>query len=322
VSKVLIHEPIVQEGLDVLLAAGHTPVPKDELQVEDCQEIEGFIARSSPVTAEYLCQFPNLKVIARHGVGVNNIDIEYATRHGIIVANAPYSNVISVAEHVFGMMLYLAREFPLADELVRSGRFRERDQHLLSELKGKTLGVVGFGKIGRQVTAIAKNGFDMKVLVYDSVVTVEDEDITQVASLEELLPQVDYLTLHVPYIKSTANLINARTLSLMKPSAVLINCARGEVVDMDALYEALNSGKLKAAGIDVFPGEYPDLKHPIFGLKNVLFTPHHAALTHEAMIRMATGAAEAVVAVLAGTRPESVVNPEVLQNAMEYSKAR
>lgn len=307
-KTVLVYDPIAQEGMDILSESGCTIIKRDALKPEHYKDVQGIIVRTSPINSDIIESFPSLKVVARHGVGVDNIDVKYATEKGILITNTPRANIISVAEHTIGMLLYLVKNFPLSNLLVRKDRFKERDQNLITELGGKRLGVLGYGKIGSHVTAMAICGFNMEVLVYDPFKSAEGEGITQVDSLDVLLKQVDYLTLHLPLNETTVNYIAREELYMLPRGAIILNAARGEVLNLDDLYESMKAGHIIAAGIDVYSGEFPDLNHPIYRLDNILFTPHNAALTKEAMVRMATGAAENIAKILNGGLPVSAVN--------------
>lgn len=313
-STVLIYDPISEDGLNILKKAGHTLITREELNENNKASIEGLVIRTSPLKRDFLRQLPHLKVIGRHGVGVDNIDLEYATEAGIIVGNTPYANAVSVAEHVIGMMLYFIKKYTLSDSCIREGKFNERNHLGLSELNGKTLGIVGFGKVGKAVCRIAHDGFAMNILVYDPYVSTS-EGVKQVETLEELLKKSDFITLHTPLTEETRQMIGKKELALMKKGAILINAARGPIINVDDVAQSLREGHIGGAALDVFPEEPPRLDSALLQVPNVLMTPHSAALTHEAIYRMATGAAEAVVRVLNGEKPDYIVNPDVLKEA-------
>ncbi|WP_286847710.1 MULTISPECIES: hydroxyacid dehydrogenase [Aminobacterium] len=311
-STVLIYDPISEDGLNILRKAGHTLITRQELNEKNKDSIEGLVIRTSPLKGDFLSQLPHLKVIGRHGVGVDNIDLDYATKAGIIVGNTPYANAVSVAEHVLGMMLYFIKKYTLSDSLIREGKFRERDHIGLSELNGKTLGIIGFGKVGKAVYRIAHDGFAMNVVIYDPYIEMP-KDVHSIEKLEELLKSSDFVTIHTPLTEETHCMIDTKELSLMKKGAILINAARGPVINVDAVAQSLRDGHLGGLAVDVFPEEPPRPDSSILTAPHVLMTPHSAALTYEAIYRMATGAAEAVVRVLNGEKPDYIVNPEVLK---------
>jgi D-3-phosphoglycerate dehydrogenase len=253
-------------------------------------------------------------VIARHGVGVDNIDLAAATRRRVPVAYTPDANRVSVAEHVLAVMAALAKRLVEYDAATRRGAWDVRNSYGAIDLAGKTLGVVGVGRIGATVARKAAAAFDMRVVGYDPHLppgAVTDCCAEEARSLEDLLAASDAVTLHVPLTPRTRGLIGARELALMRASAILVNTSRGGVVDEAALGDALAAGRPRGAALDVFEREPVDPRHPLFALPNVLVTPHTAALTAECAARMAAGAARAIAAVLDGGRPDDVVNPEV-----------
>ena len=236
-------------------------------------------------------------MIGRAGTGVDNVDVAAATRRGIIVANAPGSNMVAAAEHALGLLLALARNIPQAHAALIEGRW-ERKRFGGVELADKVLGIVGFGRIGQLVAARAR-AFGMRVVVFDPFVSADRCRELQVtaASLENLLLQADFITLHAPLTAETTHLIDADRIALMKPGVRIVNAARGNLVDLDALVDALRSGHVAGAALDVFPEE-PYTTGPIFGLPNVVVTPHLGASTQEAQDRAGVIAAEQVAAAL------------------------
>jgi D-3-phosphoglycerate dehydrogenase len=270
------------------------------------------------ITREVLTAAPRLRVIATAGAGVDNIDIAAATEAGIPVINNVGIGPNPVAEHAVGLMLALARRIATGDRRLRREGWAAREpllgRELGTELSGKTVGIVGFGFIGRRVAGICTAAFGNRVLVYDPFL---DDSVFAASQIERrrdltsLLPEVDFLTVHTPLTAQTRYLIGAAELALMKPTAYLINCARGGVVDAAALHEALRTGQIAGAGIDVFDPEPPDSANPLFGLENVIVTPHIAGLSEETNRRLSLSAAEQILQVLAGDRPPRLVNPEV-----------
>jgi D-3-phosphoglycerate dehydrogenase len=246
--------------------------------------------------------------VGRAGIGVDNVDIDAATRHGVIVMNTPGANSIATAEQTLALLLGVSRHTAPAHESLRQGEWK-RSSFVGTELSGKTLGVVGFGRIGRLVAARAQ-AFDMKVIAYDPYVTEETAlalDVT-LYDLDDLLAQADYVTLHSAQTPDTIAMINAETISMMKEGAILINVARGKLVDEQALRAALDSGKLRAAAIDVYTSEPPPADHPLIGHPKVLHTPHLGASSTEAQRLVATQIVSQVLNALRGTSFENAIN--------------
>jgi len=278
--------------------------------IKEVKEMDGIIIRANgKVSRKLMESAPKLKVIGRHGVGVENIDLEAATEKGIWVVNTPDANDISVAEHFFGLALMLSKMLKKADIALREGRWEVRYQYIGKELHGKTLGILGFGRIGRSVGRIGHKGFDMKVLYYDAIryEEVEKEIKALKMSLEEVLSQSDYISINLPMLPETKGLLKAREFSLMKPSSYIINLARGPIWDEKALYSALKEGRIAGAASDVYEVEPATKDHPLLQLENFIGTPHMAAHTDEALRRMSL-VAEDVIRVLEGKVPVHPVN--------------
>jgi D-3-phosphoglycerate dehydrogenase len=259
------------------------------------EAINGFdglaIRSATKVTAKLLEKARNLKVIGRAGIGIDNVDIPAATARGIIVMNTPFGNSITTAEHAITLMLALARQIPEADASTRAGKW-EKNKFLGVEIFGKTLGVIGCGNIG-SIVADRALGMKMKVVAYDPYLSDEralDLGVEKVR-LEELLRRADFITLHTPLTEKTRNIINSDALKLAKPGLRLINCARGGLIDEGALFEALSSGRIAGAALDVFVTE-PATGSPLFALPNVVCTPHLGASTTEAQENVALQIAE------------------------------
>jgi D-3-phosphoglycerate dehydrogenase len=321
VLNVLVKEEIAQAGIDLLRERFEVDVALDLPPEELAARIGGYdalIVRSATqVSAELLEHADRLKVIGRAGTGVDNVDVAAATRRGIIVANAPGSNMVAAAEHAVGLLLALARNIPQAHAALVSGRW-ERSRYAGVELADKTLAILGFGRIG-QLVATRARALGMHVLVHDPFVSAERCRELQVipGSLENVLLQADFVTLHTPLTPETRHLVNAERLALMKHGVRLVNAARGGLVDLDALVDALRSGQVAGAALDVFPEE-PYTSGPIFELENVVVTPHLGASTHEAQDRAGLVVAEQVVAALEGRLVTNAVNiPHVRAEDME-----
>src|SRR3989454_510618 len=263
------------------------------------------------VTAPIIEAGRKLRVVGRAGVGVDNIDVQAATRKGILVVNAPRGNIVAAAEHAMALLFALARWVPQADASVKRGEWN-RSKFIGTEIRGKTLGVIGLGNVGSEVAKRA-HGLEMDVIAYDPVVSVERAELFNVAlvSLNDLLERADFVTVHVPLVDSNRNLIGGPQLALMKPTARLINTARGGIVDEAALCEALQEGRLTAAAADVFATEPPG-DNPLLKLSNFIATPHIGASTLEAQVSVAFDVAEEVAAVLAGDLPRFAVNAPAL----------
>ncbi|HEY7328800.1 MAG TPA: phosphoglycerate dehydrogenase [Gemmataceae bacterium] len=320
-DKVLI-APMTLAGLDgafvrVLREAGLELVyPNVGAQLTEEQVlkflpgIKAALAGSEPYSARVLDAFPQLRAIARVGVGYDAVDVEAATKHGCVVTITPGANEGSVAEHAFCLMLGLARDLVTQHLGVKTGGW-PRHAGLVA-LRGKTLGIAGLGRIGKAV-ALRGAAFNMRLLAYDPVpdnAFAARHQITLV-SFEQLLAHSDFLTLHLPSISETRHLINRRTLELMKPTAFLINTARGAIVNEADLLEALKNKRLAGAGLDVFEQEPPG-KSPLFEFENVLLTPHAGGADVQSRDDMALSAAQAIVSLARGEWPsEKIVNPEV-----------
>jgi D-3-phosphoglycerate dehydrogenase len=297
---------ILSEKAEILFA---TSLEESSL-IKEVKEVDGIIVRANgKVSRKMMESAPKLKVIGRHGVGMENIDLEAATEKGIWVVNTPDANDISVAEHFFGLALILSKMLKKADVALREGRFEVRYQYIGKELHEKTLGILGFGRIGKAVGRIGHKGFDMKVLYYDAVryEETEKEIKAEKVGLEELLTRSDYISINLPMLPATKSLLKAREFELMKPSAYIINLARGPIWDERALYTVLKEGRIAGAGSDVYEVEPAAKDHPLFQLENFVGTPHMAAHTHEALRRMSL-VAEDIVRVLDGKEPLHPVN--------------
>ncbi len=318
-KRVIVTEYIDPAGLEILsryFDLVYIPdSPKVKLE-EAVQEAHGIGVRLAPVSAEMIASAPHLKVIAKHGVGYDNIDVSAATARRIPVVTTPKANAISVAEHILSLMLCLANHICVANADLKAGRFVRREDYMGVELKGKTLGVVGLGRIGSEVARKCKSGFGMGVVAYDPLLSAETFELTgykKAETIGALLEEADFVVLCVPITPETTNMIGSRELSWMKPTSYLINTSRGGLIDEAALYSALAEGRIAGAAIDVFVKEPVTPENPLLSLDNFIATPHVAGATREAMRRMATDLAEEIVRVLTGERPLYAVNPEVFE---------
>ena len=318
--KVIIHDAIDQAGLDVLASRADVEVctvarDEDERLRREIVDADGLILRYLPLGTEALAASIRLKVVARHGVGCDNIDLATATAQKIPVATVGDANAVTVAELTLHFMLAVAKKSRHYDESVRRGDFlvREAADHL--ELYGRTVLIVGFGRIGRRVAARCR-AFEMTVECCDPYIPqqdIVDAGCTPVASLAEALPRADYVSVHVPLNDETRHLIDRTALGLMKPGAILVNAARGPIVDGSALHEALESGHLAGAGLDVFDEEPPRLDDPLLHHPATVLMPHMGGSSRGAFIRMATRCAQNVLDALDGRLDSSfVINPQAL----------
>ncbi len=251
---------------------------------------------------------PELKVISRTGVGVDNVDIEAATSRGIMVLNTPTANAVSVAEHAVTLILSLAKQLFFLDSSIRQDNFKARRLNLPIDVDGKTLGLIGCGGIGRLVALKCRLGFNMRVLGYDPYLKTAPEGIELVQNLSDIYSQADFISIHLPLTPETRGLINADTLKQFKRSAILINTSRGGIVDEAALAAALNSGELAGAGLDVFEKEPVAMDSPLMQARNLIMTPHSAALTKECVVRVAHAAATGIIDAIEGRDPAAVFN--------------
>jgi phosphoserine phosphatase SerB len=311
--KILVTEPLHEAGIEELqrdfavdVRMGLSP----QALISELKGYDGVITRSgTAITAATLeGGAGRLRVVGRAGIGVDNIDINAATARGVAVVNAPNGNVRAAAEHTIALIFALSRNIPQSHNLLREGVWG-KNHFMGGEIAGKTLGIVGIGKVGTQVARLAA-ALDMDVIANDPF--VERVRGVPLVPLDDLLRTADYVSLHVPLTAITANMIGERELHMMKRTAFLVNCARGRVVDEDALYEACRSGLIAGAALDVFANE-PLTGSPLLGLNNVIVTPHLGGTTHEATRASALEVAQQVRAVLMGEQPAHIVNPEVLR---------
>ncbi|HEY8812662.1 MAG TPA: phosphoglycerate dehydrogenase, partial [Candidatus Dormibacteraeota bacterium] len=313
--RILVADQLAEDGLTRLRELGEVEVRTglDEAAlVAAIGAFDALVVRSQTrVTEPVLEAGKRLRVVGRAGVGVDNIDVAAATKRGILVVNAPRGNIAAAAEHTIALLLASARWIPQADASVRRGEW-QRSQYTGVEIRGKTLGVIGLGNIGTEVAKRAQ-GLEMEVIAFDPVVPEEraEQFNVELVGLDDLLRRSDFVSVHVPLVEGTRNLINADRLALMKPTARLINAARGGIVDETALADALGRGALAAAAADVFEREPPS-DSPLLALPNFIATPHIAASTTEAQTSVAFDVAEEVAAVLAGELPRYTVNAPAL----------
>lgn len=311
---VLLYEPMHEKAVAWLAERAEVRMASsldEEALLPVVADVEGIVIRANgKVTRRLMQAAPRLKVVGRHGVGVEAIDRAAAAEQGITVVNTPYSNDESVAEHCLGMMLALAKRLVEADRALRRGDWDARYRLIGVELAGKTLGLVGFGKIGQRLARMAHFGLGMPIVYHDVVAYPELEQALEArrASFEDVLSEADVVSVHVPLVKETTGLIDEAALRRMKPSALLINSSRGLVVDPAALLRALQEGWIAGAGLDVFDREPLPKDDPLLALDNVVVSPHMAAHTDEGLYRMAL-VVEDVMAVIEGRPPKYPVPP-------------
>jgi D-3-phosphoglycerate dehydrogenase / 2-oxoglutarate reductase len=324
--KVLVSDPIDQAGLDILSQVAQVDVNTGlsaEKLVEIIPDYDALMIRSGTQVTKEIIEAGNLlKIIGRAGVGVDNVDVPAATRKGIVVVNSPEGNTIAAAEHAIAMMLSMSRHIPEANASVKGGKW-ERNRFLGVEVYKKTLGIVGLGKIGSHLAAAAK-AMGMKLLAYDPFISTERAEQLgcRLVELELLMRESDYITLHIPKTPETLHLINAEVLAKMKPTARIINCARGGIIDEAALAEAIKSGKIAGAAIDVYEHEPLEADSPLRSVgQNIVLTPHLGASTAEAQVNVAIDVAEQIRDVLLGLPARSAVNiPGIYPDSIEKLK--
>jgi len=308
--------PTAHAQLEKDLEVKVLPSPSIDCLVREIGDADALLVRM-PITPEVIRAGRKLRVVARHGVGLDYIPVQTCTERRIPVVFTPDANTESVAEHVLASMIMLAHEIGRADRAVRAGRWSVRNSMMGIDIRRRTIGIVGLGRIGARVAEICSGAFSMRVLAFDA--HLDHETIrargAEPRTLDGLLAEADFVTLNTPLTEQTRHLLGARAIGQMKRGAYLINHARGALVDTRALTQALASGHLRGAALDVLEQEPPPADLDLLRLDNVVITPHSAALTDEAMLRMAGDAGEDILRVLRGERPRACANPEVLGGA-------
>ena len=315
--KVLVSDPIAEQGIEILKNEVDVDIktglpPADLIKI--IGDYEALIVRSeTQVTKDVINASKKLKIIGRAGVGVDNIDVNAATERGIIVVNAPEGNTISAAEHTIAMMMAMSRNIPQANASLKSKKW-DRKKFMGVEVRDKTLGVIGLGRIGSEVAKRAQ-GMEMKILAYDPFISAERaKDLgVELTTVEDIVKRADYITVHTPLTKETKDLINTKEFAIMKKGARVINCARGGIINEEALAKAVKDGIVSSAAIDVFTKE-PPFDNPLLELDRVIVTPHLGASTEEAQINVAVTVAEQIVNALKGMPVKNAIN-------MPYVKA-
>jgi D-3-phosphoglycerate dehydrogenase len=306
----------IEPEIEVLSTIGVTPILRDcrseEEVVAQCGDADALLIQRVKIGAKAFASLPRLKVICRYGVGYDNFDLSEATRAGVMAVNVPDYCIDEVSNHALAMLLARCRHIPDYNRAVHSGGWDHHTDPPLERLTGKTVGIVGFGRIGSEFGRKVK-ALGVEVIVCDPYVDELPPGFAKVG-FQELLSQSDYISLHCPLNQETYHLVGERALALMKPTAVLINTARGPVVDQKALATALVERRLRAAALDVLETEPPDTAEELLGLNNVYLSPHAAYYSEESQVELKTRATQAVVATLRGEVPKDLLNPQVLSS--------
>lgn len=314
--KVLLAQKIHEDATELLKQHAEVVlIPEGDIEQFKKELADSYavvLGTSIRFTSELMDMAPELKIISRTGVGVDNVDSKAASERGILVLFTPEANAVSVAEHTVSLICALAKHIVYLDDQVRKNNFGARRQYLPVDLDGKTLGLIGCGRIGTMVAKKCIHGLGMEVIAYDPMVKTAQEGIVLKESMEEIFIQADFISLHIPLIEQTRNLVNEKLISLMKPSAFLVNTARGGIVDEKALVEMLNRKRIAGAATDVFEKEPPDSADTMLLCENLIMTPHTAALTKECTARVAKEAVKGIIEHIDGRTPKFVYNKEVL----------
>ena len=317
-KKVLVVQDIHEEGIKLLEKEVKVVMASNinkETLIKESKDCDGILIRTAKLSGEVIKSDKKLKVIGRHGIGVDNIDVKTATEQGVLVVNAPTAMTDSVAEHVLAMMLALSKNLIKFNYEVRHGGFELRNKIFNTQFKGKTVGIIGLGHIG--ICLVGKlQSFGVNIMAYDPFVdrnNIKKEKLELVDDLNKIYKNADFITVHVPLNNDTRGMIGKEEFKKMKKSAYFINASRGPIVCEEDLYQALKNKEIEGAGIDVYIEEPPAFDNPLFKLDNIILTPHNAAHTKEAMIKMATQAAQGILDFLNGKTPKYMVNPEVLE---------
>ena len=323
-KKVLLSESIDEAGMRILQGKVEvivSPDPSNETVGRLIPDAEGLILRTATQVSRAMIQkAPGLKVISRTGGGLNNVDVDAATEHNVVVCGVKGPQDRFVAEHAASLMGALAKQFFYLDSQTRQGKFKSRFEYRPVGLAGKRAGLIGLGRIGRIVAEICIQGFGMEVWAYDPYVSPHSFGSSSIKiseSMDEVIRTADFLSLHVPVTDQTKGLIGKRELAQMKRTAFIVNTSRGEVIQEAALVDALKRGVIAGAGIDVFEKEPPDASNPLFQTSSVILTPHSAALTKDSVAKLAEGAAENALRVLEGKAPSFSPNWDTVQAKMK-----
>ncbi|MFO7929545.1 MAG: hydroxyacid dehydrogenase [Candidatus Humimicrobiaceae bacterium] len=315
-AKVLLGQKIHKDAMNFLKNKGFEIIvsssPEDEVVRKQIKDIDGLVVRTATkLSRETILAAKRLKVIGRTGKGVDNVDVKAASEKNIPVCNAPEANIMTVAEHAIAFMLALAKNLKAMDNAVRDLNWEIRNNYVPVDISGKTLGLVGFGNIGRAMARKCYNAFNMDIIAYDPFLPEGLEvnfPFKLKGSLDEVFTEADFVSLHIPYTKQNHHLVGKNLLGKMKKGSFLINTSRGGIVEEEALASILKDGGIAGAALDVFENEPPQKDNPLLGIERVILTPHSAALTSESSRRMAMHAVEGVADVLEGRKPRWVFN--------------
>lgn len=318
-DKIVISHPLYKDGMALLEGKAELIIPNDgdsDRIIDSLREADAYILRIGKIDRKAIEQCPNLKVITRPGVGYDSVDVQAATERGIPVVLCPSANARAVAEHTVSMLFACSKNTVESVVETKKGNFNIRNRYAAVDIFGKMIVLLGFGNIGKIVAKMC-SGLDMKVGVYDPYVkrdAVEAMGYTYFDNMLEAMAAGDYISLHMPSLPSTRGMISTAQFGAMKPTAYFLNAARGDVVDEKAMIEALESGRIAGAGLDVLVEEPMPADHPLMKLSNVVVTPHMAAQTQETVSKLVTMAAEGTLAVLRGEKWPHVANPEVYEH--------
>jgi phosphoglycerate dehydrogenase-like enzyme len=313
---VYILDPIHPAGVEKIKASHDVIMPDQGVNDPRIEDTTFIVIRTTELPETLIARMPKLKAIVKHGAGVDNIPIPFASQRGVMVCNTPGgNNSTAVAEGAVTLMLAVLRRVREMDAVVRENRWDERWKTRLGDLTGAKVGLIGFGRIARFTAKICGAGFGAELSAYDPMLSPEDIGAAGATpmSLDELLAWADVISIHVPLIEGTRNMIGAAQLARMKPGAVIVNTSRGGIIDEAALAEALKAGTIGGAGIDVFEAEPPPADHPLFVLDNVVLAPHVAGVTEASMKHMALHCAQVIETILNGATPATLLNPESVQ---------
>ncbi|MDF2724800.1 MAG: putative dehydrogenase related to phosphoglycerate dehydrogenase [Paenibacillus sp.] len=305
-KKIVYIQPVHEGGMNRLAGKYEVIVAPDtsrETIERLIADADAIVTRLTPIDRDLIAKGAKLKAIARHGIGVDNIDVEFAASRNVAVITTGNANSLSVAEHAFFAIGSLFKKIPFLDRQVRKGNWASRDKTGATEITGKCIGIVGLGNVGSQLARMAKYGMNMQVLIYDpfaSVEAVQANGYEKLDDLDELLKRADVVSVHVPLIADTKNLIDDRRFRLMKPGSFIINFARGGIIDEQALYRALTEGHLAGAALDVYEQEPPDVGNPLYQLNNIILSPHCSYFTEESRVKMSMHLAEKIEEALEG----------------------
>lgn len=306
-AKVLVTEQIHPAGVELLKKAGHEVVLGNITKANDeenltrlFEDVDAALVRICEITEKVVDNAKNIKIVSKHGVGIDNFDVEALKKKGIALTITPGANSLAVAEHAFAMLIALSKNLPEISNNYRKMGLAARNGALGYTITGKTIGILGYGRIGKYIGEMAMNGFGMNVIVYDPFIPRTDDRVKYVDDVNGLLKESDFVTLHLGLTDDTRHMISDAEFDIMKDNAILINCARGPIIDEEALIRALQAGKIHGAGLDVTEEEPCNPESPLFKMDNVILTPHYAPKTNECEALVASTAAENIIHFLSG----------------------